>query len=66
MKEWLTMFQKPAKKEVVLVAVYPDIIGLVCWDGEKFVNACGDLKYQAEDISYWMPIPSPWREENHE
>lgn len=62
---WLTMFQKPAKGEIVLIAMLPDIITLAVYDGEQFVNNRGKIKASVDAVSYWSPITNPWKDDKN-
>lgn len=58
---WRTMAQKPAKREVCIIAIPPDVVRMAAWDGRQFVNAMGIPTAKPEDVAYWMPIPKvPW------
>ena len=62
---WLTLFQKPAKGEVVLIAMLPDIITMAVFDGEQFVNYNGKVKASVDDVAYWSPITNPWGDDKN-
>lgn len=62
---WLTMFQKPANGEVVLIAILPDIITMAVYDGQQFVNYNGKVKASVDDVSYWSPITNPWNDQKN-
>lgn len=62
---WLTLFQKPAKDEVVLIAILPDIITMAVYDGQQFVNYNGKVKASVDDVAYWSPITNPWKDQKN-
>lgn len=62
---WLTLFQKPAESEVVLIAILPDIITMAVFDGEQFVNYNGKVKASVDDVAYWSPITNPWKDDKN-
>lgn len=62
---WLTMFQKPAEGEVVLIAIPPDIITMAVYDGQQFVNYNGKVKASVDDVAYWSPITNPWQDQKN-
>lgn len=56
---WKTMFQTPVKREVCVLAIYPDIVRMGVWNGKCFESAMGVKIANAEDVAYWMSIPTP-------
>ena len=61
---WRTMFQTPAKNEIVVIAIPPDMIMMAVFDGEKFIDNHGNKKASADEVEYWSPITNPWKEKN--
>lgn len=64
---WKTMFQTPAKGELCVIAIYPDIVRMGVWNGKGFKNALGMKVAGADDVAYWMSIPTPpWTKDRSE
>lgn len=56
---WKTMFQTPAKNELCVIAIPPDIVRMSVWNGECFENALKMKTASADEVAYWMSIPTP-------
>jgi len=64
---WKTMFQTPVKGELCVIAILPDIVRMGVWNGKGFENALGMKVAGADDVAYWMSIPTPpWRKDRSE
>ena len=56
---WKTMSQAPAKNELCVIAIPPDIVRMSVWNGECFENALKMKTASADEVAYWMSIPTP-------
>ena len=63
---WISVEERLPEKGVFVVVYYGNFIGnlmdVYMWDGECWRSSTGYLE-DAENITHWMPLPEPPKEE---